>query len=207
MHSGWVSANLSLKMAATATKRFRRRPHLSHCVKVFLSYAHEDEKLRAELGKHLSPLRRSKLIDSWCDRKLVPGSHLDDEIVTQLRTSDLVLLLISPDFINSEYCYSREMRVALRRHVRGEVRVIPVILRPVDWLKTPIGKLLALPSDAKPVTTWNRRDEALLDIARGVRRAAEAILSGEVALRERPQSNEKKRPRKVHASSQKVYVP
>jgi hypothetical protein len=131
--------------------------------------------LREELDKHLSALRRSAVIASWHDRKISPGAELDFEVDRHLKSSDLVLLLISPDFMNSDYCYCREMRAALKRHARGQARVIPIILRPVDWVRTPIGKLLALPRDGRPVTTWHRRDEALLDVAKGVRRAAEEI--------------------------------
>lgn len=144
-------------------------------VTVFLSYAHRDDRLREELDKHLSPLRRSALIETWHDRRITPGTELDTEIDQRLASADLVLLLISPDFINSDYCYRREMRTALRRHAKGQARVIPIILRPVDWLRTPIGGLLATPRDAKPVTTWHRRDDALLDVATSVRRAAEEI--------------------------------
>jgi hypothetical protein len=144
-------------------------------VKVILSYAHRDEKLRDELAKHLAALRRSAVIDIWHDRKIVPGDELDRDILLQLQNSDVVLLLISPDFMNSDYCYRREMRIALRRHAKGQARVIPIILRPVDWHGTPIGKLSALPKDGRPVTTWRRRDEALLDVAKGVRRAAEEL--------------------------------
>jgi hypothetical protein len=138
-----------------------------------MSYAHRDERLREELDKHLSPLRRSAFIDSWHDRKIIPGADLDAEIDHQLASADLVLLLISPDFINSDYCYRKEMRVALRRHAKGLTRVIPIILRPVDWAGTPVGRLLAAPKDAKPVTTWHRRDDAFLDIAKSIRQAAE----------------------------------
>jgi hypothetical protein len=144
-------------------------------IRVILFYAHRDEMLREELDKHLSALRRSEAIESWCDRRIAPGSELDREIDQHLKSSELVLLLISPDFINSDYCYRREMQAALRRHAKGQARVIPIILRPVDWLRTPIGKLLALPRDGRPVTTWHRRDEALLDVAKGVRRAVEEM--------------------------------
>jgi TIR domain len=144
-------------------------------IRVILSYAHHDEKLRDELAKHLAALRRSAVIDIWYDRKIVPGDELDRDILERLQNSDVVLLLISPDFMNSDYCYRREMRIALRRHARGQARVIPIILRPVDWHGTPIGKLSALPKDGRPVTTWRRRDEALLDVAKGVRRAAEEL--------------------------------
>ena len=142
-------------------------------VRVFMSYAHRDERLRDELDKHLSPLRRSALVEIWHDRRIIPGTELDEEIDRHLLTADLVLLLISPDFINSDYCYRREMRAALRRHAKGLARVIPIILRPVDWAGTPIGRLLAAPRDAKPVTTWHRRDDAFLDVAKSIRQAAQ----------------------------------
>jgi len=124
---------------------------------VFVSYAHRDERLREEVEKHLSPLRRSRVIATWCDHRIAPGAEIDQEIADSLTTSDLVLLLVSPDFMNSDYCYLREMNCALRRHGAGRARVIPIILRPVDWNRTPIGKLLALPRDGKPVTSWSKR--------------------------------------------------
>lgn len=155
-------------------------------VSVVLSYAHRDERLRVELDKHLSPLRRSALIETWNDRKIPPGAELDAEIDQRLAGADLVLLLISPDFINSDYCYRREMRTALQRHTKGQARVIPIILRPVDWGRTPIGRLLAAPRDAKPVTTWHRRDDALLDVATSVRRAVEEIIAGRIASARKP---------------------
>jgi len=157
---------------AGAKLRSSRR---ARCLSVCISYAHRDGPLLGELEKHLSALRRSAVVSSWYDREISAGAHLDREISRHLMCSDIVLLLISPDFINSDYCYKREMRVALRRHAQGQARVIPIILRPVDWVRTPIGKLLALPKDGKPVTTWRRRDDALLDVAKAVRRVAEEM--------------------------------
>jgi hypothetical protein len=157
-----------------APDRDRRRIKLN----VFVSYAHRDERLRLEVEKHLSPLRRSRAIATWCDHRIAPGAEIRQEITNSLTTSDLVLLLVSPDFMNSDYCYLREMNCALRRHRTGQAKVIPIILRPVDWNSTPIGKLLALPRDGKPVTSWSKRDEALLDVAKGVRRAIEDMQVG-----------------------------
>jgi len=142
---------------------------------VFVSYAHRDERLREELDKHLSPLRRSALIETWHDRRITPGAALSEAIDEHLASADLILLLVSPDFINSDYCYQKEMRIALQRHRKGQARVIPIILRPVDWKGTPIGRLLAIPRDAKPVTKWHHRDDALLDVATSIRRAAEEL--------------------------------
>lgn len=157
-----------------------QRRHRQGCrgvarLKVFLSYAHRDERLRDEVEKHLSPLRRGKLIATWHDHRISPGAEIDPEIGASLTSADLILLLVSPDFMNSDYCYLREMTCALKRHRLGQAKVIPIILRPVDWIRTPIGKLLALPRDGKPVTSWSKRDEALLDVAKGIRRVVEEM--------------------------------
>jgi hypothetical protein len=117
------------------------------------------------------------MIDVWHDRRIGPGLDMHQEIDRHLTEADLILLLISPDFINSDFCYCHELRSALQRHAKGHARVIPVILRPVDWKTTPIGKLLAIPRDGKPVINWHRRDDALLDIATRVREIAEEIIA------------------------------
>lgn len=138
---------------------------------LFYSYSHKDETLRDELETHLSPLRREGIIRSWHDRRIGPGKDLEHEINSHLEEANVILLLVSPDFVASDYCYSKEVARALERHQAGEVRVVPVILRPVDWKKLPFGKLLALPKDAYPVTKWQNRDEAFLDVAQGIRHA------------------------------------
>lgn len=196
-------------MSSTRTRQHARSVadrRLTSRVRIFLSYAHRDEKLRNELDKHLSPLRRSALVDAWHDRRIMPGGEIDREIDQHLVSADLILLLISPDFINSDYCYCKEMRTALRRHAKGLARVIPVILRPVDWAKTPIGRLLATPKDGKPVISWHRRDEALLDVARSVRRAAEELntaqQSSRIAVKEPSVSMRSRWPRAVSAAKQ-----
>src|SRR5947209_333656 len=102
-------------------------------IEVFFSYAHEDEKLRLGLEKQLISLKRQGLITGWHDRKIVPGTDWANEIDTHLNTASIILLLVSPDFIASEYCYSIEMQRAMERHKSGEAHVIPIILRPVDW--------------------------------------------------------------------------
>src|SRR5260370_34842844 len=97
------------------------------------SYAHADEALRDELEKHLSILRRQEMISTWYDRQIVPGANWSQEINAHFETAELILLLISPDFLASDYCYGVEMRHALERHERGCAKAIPIILRPVDW--------------------------------------------------------------------------
>src|SRR5438105_5623356 len=138
-------------------------------IEIFISYSHKDQGLRDQLETHLSLLKRQGLISSWHDRKIGAGVEWAGQIDTHLHTAQIILLLVSPDFMASDYCYDIEMTRALARHDAGEARVIPIILRPVDWRSAPFSKLQALPQDAKPITSWQDRDEAFLDVARGIR--------------------------------------
>ncbi len=138
---------------------------------IFFSYSHKDEELRDQLEVHLSALKRSGLIDTWHDRIILAGDEFGDEISENLEAADIILLLVSADFIASDYCYAVEMRRALERHDAGEARVIPVILRPCDWHDTPFGKLQAAPKDGKAVRSWPDLDEAFLDIVRAIKAA------------------------------------
>lgn len=141
---------------------------------IFLSYSHRDQELRDRLEAHLAPLKREGLIESWHDRKILPGASFKEEIDRELERATIVLLLVSADFINSDYCVNIEMRRALEREANGEARVIPIILRACDWHPMPFGRLMALPKDGRPITLWPDIDEALLDVATGLRRVAES---------------------------------
>lgn len=143
--------------------------------KLFFSYSHTDETLRNKLETHLSLLKRQGLIEPWHDRRITAGSEFAADINQHLEEADVILLLVSADFLASDYCYSREMVRALERHEAGEARVIPVILRPCDWHSASFGHLLAAPRDGKAVTKWPNEDEALTDIAVMVREAVEKL--------------------------------
>lgn len=137
---------------------------------VFVSYAHEDEEYRHELDHHLAFLRRSGQLSLWHDRMLQPGEEWEHRIDEQLELADIILLLISPDFASSEYCWGVEVKRALKRHEQGDAIVVPILIRPVTgWADTPIGRLQALPRDARPVASWRNRDEAYHNIAEGLR--------------------------------------
>jgi len=140
--------------------------------KVFFSYAHEDEALRDQLEKHLTLLTREGAIETWHDRRIGPGGAIDREIDSALETADIILLLVSSDFLASDYCHDIEMRRALERHAEGLAQVIPVILRPCDWHSAAFGHLNAVPRDGKPVTQHRSLDEGFVDVARAIRRAA-----------------------------------
>jgi TIR domain len=142
---------------------------------LFFSYSHVDEVLRNQLEVHLSALKRQGLIATWHDRRIIAGTDVGDAIDANLDAAQIVLLLVSSDFINSDYCYEREMARAMERQESGDARVIPVILRPCDWHDLPFGKLLAAPRDGKPITTWTNIDEAFLDVERAIKGALKEL--------------------------------
>ena len=142
---------------------------------VFFSYAHEDEGLRDQLAKHLKLLQRQGVISAWHDRQIDAGDEWRLEIEQRLNHADVILLLISADFLASDFCWGVELARAMQRHEAREARVIPIILREVDWQGAPFGKLQALPKNAEPVTNWSNQDQAFADVARGIRRAVESI--------------------------------
>ena len=153
---------------------------MSDAVRLFYSYAHEDEDLRNELQGHLKILERRKLIAPWHDRRIVPGRAWDAEIDRYLREAELVLLLVSADFIASDYIMGQELATAMAQHDAGSSTVVPVILRPVDLQPedvdiAPFLKLQGLPPDLKPVTSWPQRDEAWVLVAKGLRKTVAQI--------------------------------
>ncbi len=145
----------------------------SKAIEVFYSYSHRDQRLRDQLETQLALLKREGLLSSWHDRKIGAGEEWVGQIDAHLNTAQIILLLISANFIASEYCYDIEMKRALEKHNTGQARIIPVILRPCDWHNAPFGKLQALPTDGKPITgrSWHNLDEAFLDVVKGIRKA------------------------------------
>jgi hypothetical protein len=149
---------------------------MSKKLKVFLSYAHEDEAMKNELDKALIMLKRSEKISVWQDRQILAGSEWDQSIKDELAGADIILLLISVDFNNSKYIWDKELATAMLRHAEGKARVIPVILRPCEWTEMPYAKLQALPEGAVPVAKFENKDEAYTNIAKKVRAVVEYML-------------------------------
>jgi TIR domain len=135
--------------------------------RVLFSYSPKDEALREELEEHLASLRAKGDLETWHARKILAGDETRAE--RELEAADIVLLLVSASFLASEYCREEEVRRALERHARGKVRVVPVVLRPCLWQEEAFGRLASLPANGQPITSWSSRDEAWLDVARGVR--------------------------------------
>lgn len=144
-------------------------------IELFYSYSHKDKVLRNKLETHLTLLKRQGVISSWHDRKISPGSEWKNDISEHLDTADIILLLISPDFLASDYCFDVEVKRAMERHCKGEAVVIPISLRPCDTNGADFMELQGLPTDFEPVTTWKNRDEAFTNIAQGIRKVANSL--------------------------------
>jgi protein involved in polysaccharide export with SLBB domain len=144
-------------------------------ISLFYSYSHRDEALRKKLETHLSLLKDQGIIRDWHDRRIEAGTKWDGIISENVNQAGIILLLISAEFMASRYCRDVEVARAMERHETGTARVVPVILRPVDWHSAPFGKLQALPQDGKPITECRNRDRGFVDVARGIRAIAESF--------------------------------
>ncbi|XGV95306.1 MAG: tetratricopeptide repeat protein [Leptolyngbya sp. BL-A-14] len=144
-------------------------------IEVFFSYSHKDEEWRDQLAAHLSNLQRQNVIHQWHDRQILPGTEWNGEIDSHLNQANIILLLVSADFLASDYCWDVEVKYAMQRHHAGSARVVPILLRPTDWQGAPFSKLQPLPTDARPITRWPDRDEALLNVAQGLRAVVESF--------------------------------
>lgn len=142
---------------------------------LFFSYSHKDEELRNELEVHLAMLKRQGLIRAWHDRRIGAGKDIHSNISGELENADIILLLVSANFLASDYCYDREMARALEKDEEGTARVIPVILHPCDWHSALFGHLRATPQDGKPISMFANRDEALTQVAKDIRAAVEEL--------------------------------
>ena len=150
---------------------------------VFISYAHEDDSLREELQTHLKLLQRQHIIAAWDDRRIDPGQEWKHDIDENLERADVIVLLVSASFFNSDYSYEKEVTRALERHKNGEARVIPVIVRAVNWSGAPFAELQALPKDGKAVTLWEDRDSAWRNVSEELEKVIEEIQRQKTGLR------------------------
>lgn len=139
-------------------------------MKAFISYSHKDEEALERLHTHLAVLQREKLINAWYDREILAGDVLDEVIKKELCECELFIPLVSPDFLASSYCYDTEMSSAMERHAKGEIRVVPVIVEPCEWLETPLRDYKAVPKDGKAISEWKNENTAYLDVVTELRR-------------------------------------
>ena len=150
---------------------------MSKPLEVFCCYAREDQKMLAQLKKHLAPLERQGQIMIWSDTNLTAGDEWEKDLQKHLESADTFLLLISPSFMDSDYCYGTEMKRAIKRHNEASAAVIPILLRPTFWQNAPFAELQLIPTEAKPVTKWPNRDDAFHHITEQINRIVSAFSS------------------------------
>ncbi len=143
-------------------------------IEVFISYSHQDDELRQEFIKQLSSLTRQKLIKTWDDRAIDAGAEWAQEIAQNLERAEIILLLVSANFMSSDYCYGTELTRALERHQAQTVQVIPIIIRACDWQESPLGQLQAIQSVASSRNQYDR-DHSWVEVITEVRKVAKQI--------------------------------
>lgn len=148
-------------------------------LKVFISYAHKDEDIKNELDNHLIGLKRSEKIEVWNDRKIIPGEEWDDTIIGELRAADIIILLISVNFLNSKYIWEKELTVAMERHKNKTARVIPIIARSCDFSDMSFAGIQALPKNATPINSFTdgALDQVYTEIAKSIRTVVDYMQS------------------------------
>ncbi|MBX2926728.1 MAG: leucine-rich repeat domain-containing protein [Saprospiraceae bacterium] len=147
---------------------------------LFISYSHTDTSFRQALEIHLGALRRLGKIISWSDGQLLPGQDWNEAILRNLRSADIVILLVSPEFLDSDYIWRVEIAEAMQRQAEGKCRVIPILLRPCDWKDMAFARLELLPKDPRnarprPVSLWTDRDEAYTIAVQGIKKALKEL--------------------------------
>lgn len=143
-------------------------------VRIFVSYSHADDAFRVKLERHLAPLKREG-VATWFDGDMDAGDELDPGIARAMRRAHLFVALISPHYLDSDYCWNKEYARAMRRRARGTLRVIGVVLKPCDWKRTTAARFKQLPKDGRAVSDWRSADHAFLDVTSGVRDVVKAI--------------------------------
>ncbi len=151
---------------------------MSTPVSIFISYAHKDETFKDELRTHLKPYERANIVKVWDDRSIIPGQEWDQEIKNHLEQSEVILFLISPDFMASGYIDEVEIKKAMARHNEKKTRIVPIVIRPSNLALLPLNHFQAVPKNAKPITTWQDRDEAWLDVTNQLGNLFKALRGG-----------------------------
>lgn len=144
-------------------------------INIFISYSHQDAPLHDELVTHLALMRRQGIVSAWHDRQIEPGADWRERTHEQLERAQVFLLLVSSDFLASDYCYGVELSHAIKRLETGRTLLLPIILRPCELTGAPFSGCSLLPRGGKPITTWRNRDEAWQDVVQGIRDAISSL--------------------------------
>lgn len=143
--------------------------------RIFYSYANEDIELVERLSKFLKPLRHNNKIDEWHDRMILPGEFWESEINKHLESAHLILFMVSADFLASEYCFGIEVEKAFDRLKKGEIAILPVLLKPCLWRESRFSELPIIPRNANPITSWTSVEEAFNNVAEEIQKLVSTL--------------------------------
>jgi hypothetical protein len=136
--------------------------------KIFVSYSHKDEEYMKELDKFLGPLERKGEVSIWTDRKILPGQNWKEEILRELECADLTVLLVSANFLDSDFINMEEIPRAFKRREDAGKHVVPIILNFCLWNITDLGSLQATPKDGRPIADFSNQVQAWNEVARAI---------------------------------------
>ena len=174
----WYDVMSSEQRKASDIKNVLSLTAPSGAIEVFYSYVQEDEPVAEKLRRHLALLKRQELITDWYAGKVIPGKEPSEQIKEHLDSAKIILLLISANYLFSDYHDLVEVKRAMERSRADDAIVIPILLSPTDELeKAPFGKLIVLPRNRKPISKWSDKDEAFAEVAREIRAAVERLRS------------------------------
>jgi TIR domain len=156
-------------------------------VEIFCSYSHreKDKVLKEEFDAAMRPYARKKLFQVWDDGRIGAGDEWALHIDQHLISADIIVFLVSPDFLNSDFCCEKELPAAFERRTRNKAVLVPILVRECAWKETDLAELQALPKDAKPVTKWDDRDSAWKNVGEGLNELALDVLKEKLEILKR----------------------
>ena len=156
-------------------------------MEAFISYSHKDSEYLERLKVHLANMKRQNLITEWTDNEIHAGDSIDEDVLRKLNNSEVFIALLSPDYLASKYAYEIEFKKAQELQENGSLIIVPIIVEPCDWQKTPFGVLKALPKDGKAISEWTNENNAFLNVIDELRRLIESPFKKVISLENSPQ--------------------
>jgi internalin A len=149
--------------------------HSVYSLSLFISYSHEDERFRDELRGALTAYERMGQLTIWDDTKIVPGQKWEPELLGKLEQAEIIVLLLSNDFISSDYCYLKEMAIARERDKAGVCAIVPIVVRACQYTKLELGDIQAILPGGKPIKQHKDRDAAWLEVTKQLDRVIPSV--------------------------------
>jgi hypothetical protein len=171
-HHGGISVMDDYDASRQGAEHLKEIEHCFKPTRLYISYVQPDAHHRDRLVQHLSTLVRTNVVHAWHDGKLLPGQRRLDEILQHLSDADIILLLVTPNFLSSDHIWNIDIQIAMTRAEDDDAMVVPVIVEPVRWEDAPFRHLQPLPESGQPVTKWSSEDDAWLSVVEAIRALA-----------------------------------